>query len=72
MEFRDSQTAFEDAIDEGRLSGVPGDLNYAGHFMYMGTSDGVDLFKDKHSRKYLAEKLPGSIGRREARREGRT
>ena len=55
MTFKDSQEAFRDAIKAGRLSDRPEASNYAGRFMYMGTKDGVDLFKNIDTRQYLAE-----------------
>jgi hypothetical protein len=52
--FRDSRQAFEDAIAEGRLSADRQAGNYAGNFMYMGTSNGRDSFKNIATRTYLA------------------
>lgn len=55
MTFRDSQTAFDDAIRAGRLSADQGSPLFAGRFMYMGTNDaGRDLFKNTNTRQYLA------------------
>ncbi len=51
--FKDSQQAFHDAVESGRLTIAPGDDNYVGKFMYMGTWDGVDAFKNKDTRQYL-------------------
>ncbi len=56
IELNDSQAAFERAIAEGRLSDDQRSPVYAGRFMYMGTRDGLDLFKDIDTRRYL----PGS------------
>lgn len=61
MTFRDSGQAFEDAIFGGALSDDPQDrggswiecAGYVGDFMYMGTQNGVDLFKNKNTRKYV-------------------
>tara|TARA_Y100000310_G_scaffold244623_1_gene249427 strand:- start:12 stop:191 length:180 start_codon:yes stop_codon:yes gene_type:complete len=54
MEFRDPQEAFEEAIRECLLSDKKGDIApYAGDYMYMGTERGVDLFKNKDTRRYL-------------------
>ena len=59
MQYRDSQEAFEQAIREGRLSDDPKAENYAGRFMYMGTTPTApgerprDLFKDINSREYI-------------------
>ena len=53
IEFNDSQAAFEQAIAEGRLSNNQHSPVYAGRFMYMGTKDGLDLFKNIESRRYL-------------------
>ena len=48
-----AQLAFEQAIDQGRLSNNPADANYAGHYMYMGNwSDGKDTFKNINTRQY--------------------
>ena len=56
IKHNDSQAAFERAIAEGRLSDVQRSPVYAGRFMYMGTKDGLDLFKHVETRRYL----PGS------------
>lgn len=53
MEFIDSQSAFEEAIKEGRLSADPDRANWAGSYMYMGTVDGKHLFKHIDTRRYL-------------------
>jgi hypothetical protein len=59
MQYRDSQEAFEQAIKEGRLSDDPKAANYAGLYMYMGTTPTApgerprDLFKDINSREYI-------------------
>ena len=54
--FRDSQTAFNDAIRAGRLSTYPGERNYAGDYMYMGdwAENGtiVAKFKNIDTRRY--------------------
>lgn len=52
-EYRDAQMAFEDAIRFGRLSTDKNAPNFAGRFMYMGTVNGRDLFKDICSRAYM-------------------
>jgi hypothetical protein len=53
MKFLDATLAFDAAIKEGRLSVDPQAKNYAGHFMYMGTTDaGLDLFKHGITREY--------------------
>ena len=54
MEYRDSQQAFEQAIAEGRFSLDHESAQYVGDYMYMGTKDGVDLFKNRNTREYLA------------------
>ena len=51
--FKDAQKAFDDAIKEGKLSRDGRDKNYAGHYMYMGTVNNVDLFKHSLTREYL-------------------
>ena len=53
--YNDSQTAFETAISEGRLSTDRTADNYAGHYMYMGQrkSDWLVMFKHLVTRKYL-------------------
>ncbi len=55
QEFKDPKQAFEQAIQEGRLSRDPGACNYAGKYMYMGpTVDGLhDAFKHIDTRRYL-------------------
>lgn len=49
----DPNAAFEEAIADGRLSRDPKADNFAGHFMYMGTRDGVDTFKNVNTRAYI-------------------
>ena len=53
IEYLDSQECFEKAIKEHRLSSTNGDWNYAGDFMYMGTWQGRDQFKNRNNRDYL-------------------
>jgi len=53
MTHRDPQTAFEDAIVQGRLNPHKGAPNYAGDYMYMGTREDRDLFKHIDTREYL-------------------
>lgn len=49
------QEAFEAAIKAGRLSADPQAVNYAGAYMYMGTTSwGKDKFKHRDTREYLA------------------
>ena len=50
---RNPQHAFDDAIIAGRLSDAPGQANWAGNFMYMGTTRSGDHFKHIVSRRYL-------------------
>ena len=52
---KDPQSAFEQAIEEGRLSANPSADNYAGHYMYMGIAcDGKrDAFKHILTRQYI-------------------
>lgn len=53
MTYRDSQQAFQAAIESGRLSINKSQPNYAGKYMYMGTDDdGKDLFKNIDTREY--------------------
>ena len=51
--FRDSKEAFRQAIEQGRLTDNALSPLYAGNYMYMGTWDGVDQFKDIVTREYL-------------------
>ena len=46
----DMDEVFERAIDEGRMRS-----SEAGMYMYMGTRDGVDMFKHIDTREYLPE-----------------
>lgn len=55
LTFRDSKQAFDDAIRDGRLSTDRDSEVYAAQFMYMGTRDGVDTFKNIHTRAYLPD-----------------
>ena len=50
--FKDSQEAFKDAISAKRLSDNQADRNFAGLYMYMGTWEGKDHFKNIISRSY--------------------
>ncbi len=53
MTYRDSNQAFEDAIEAGRLSTDRALANYAGNYMYMHTDDdGRDSFKNIKTRLY--------------------
>lgn len=52
-EFRDTYDAFAEAINAGRLSDNPQSPVHAGNFMYMGTVQGRDLFKNITTREYL-------------------
>ena len=51
--FQDAPFAFNEAIASGRLSTDKHAANYAGHFMYMGTVDGLDQFKNITTRQYI-------------------
>ena len=53
LTFKDSQTAFNDAIESGRLSTNSLLVNFAGDYMYMGTFNGGDMFKNINTRQYL-------------------
>jgi len=44
--------AFERAIKEGRLSDNQKADNYAGFYMFMGSKDGRDMFKNTRTRLY--------------------
>ena len=66
--FKCTTTAFDEAIKSGRLSENPKDKNYYGPYMYMGTWDGVDEFKNvvtrlclKHEKSAFKLKLQGLI-----------
>jgi hypothetical protein len=52
MTFRDARAAFSKAIQSGRLSASTAAVNYAGNYMYMGTSNGIDQFKHVVTREY--------------------
>lgn len=64
LDYECPKRAFDNAISEGRLSTDETADNYAGNFMYMGTSREAgevpissgkrrDLFKNVNTRKYL-------------------
>lgn len=59
MEFKDSDVAFNEAIQSGRLSADKNASNYAGDYMYMGPSvDGkYDSFKHVTTRQALPAKV---------------
>ena len=50
---RDSDTAFQDAIDKAYLSEIPESVFFAGRYMYMYSSEMHDYFKNIDSRQYL-------------------
>lgn len=52
--FQDAPFAFDQAIADGRLSADRNAPNYAGRYMYMGTTNGKDAFKNINTRQYLA------------------
>lgn len=51
----EANVAFDIAIRQGRLSANERDVNYAGHYMFMGKArDGhTDAFKHRMTREYL-------------------
>lgn len=51
--FRKSEQAFQDALNTGRLNDNPPSFYYVGRWMYMGTWNGLDQFKNIHTREYL-------------------
>jgi hypothetical protein len=51
--FKDARQAFTEAIAAGRLTDQEPAWNYAGHWMYMGTYNGLDQFKNINTRLYL-------------------
>ena len=53
--FDDPSDVFENAIASGRLTLNEGEYLFAGNWMYMGTWDGVDAFKNINTREYLAD-----------------
>lgn len=55
--FKQPEIAFAQALETGRLSPAAGADNYAGNFMYMGTWDGKDSFKNIETRQYLPNKV---------------
>ncbi len=61
MEFKESNVAFETAIAAGWLSEDDKSPFFAGLFMYMGTLNGWDLFKQKETKTYLDYLRVGSF-----------
>lgn len=51
--FKDVRSAFNAAISTGRLSRNRSAANYAGLYMYMGTWNGKDHYKNIITRAYL-------------------
>lgn len=51
--FKNPDDAFQQALDSGRLVHDHAAKNSVYLFMYMGTVDGVDLFKHRDTRAYL-------------------
>lgn len=54
--FKDSITAFVEAIESGDLSETEESENFAGNYMYMGTWGKVDQFKHVDTREYLVRR----------------
>jgi hypothetical protein len=50
----ESQLAFEQAINEGRLSAYSASPNYCGKYMYMGLNNGRAAFKHIMTREYIS------------------
>ena len=56
MTFIDSDTAFEKALESGRLSLIIDSHNYVGNYMYMGTNDqDIDTFKHVDTKQYISK-----------------
>jgi hypothetical protein len=53
IEFRDVREAYHKAIETGRLSEDPESASFVGHYVYMGTRNGVDEFKHTVTHRYL-------------------
>ena len=51
--FKPAQATFKAAIQAGLLSDDPTTSNWAGHYMYMGTFNGIDQFKHRDTRDYI-------------------
>lgn len=53
--YREADTAFDNAIAQGRLSVDPKAANYVSHYMYMGiqVGTGKKLFKHRVTRRYV-------------------
>lgn len=58
---RNPADAFADAIIQNRLSDAPGAKNWAGNYMYMGTTRAGDHFKNIISRQYLKPNAFGAL-----------
>lgn len=56
--FRPAPAAFSQAISAGRLTTDSRSPRYAGDYMYMGTVNGRDTFKNRNTREYLATDAP--------------
>ena len=50
----EADLAFEKAISDGRLTHNKLDENWVGNYMYMGTWEKKDQFKNKITRAYIA------------------
>ena len=62
MNLRDSQVAFQDAIDSGVLDEKPHSPMNAGNFMYMFSEGPIDFFKNRNDRHYVKSENPKYIG----------
>jgi len=56
IQFKNPFDAFEQAIKNGHLSIDDRDSNFHGLYMYMGTENGLDLFKNINTREYIKVK----------------
>ena len=59
---RSTEQAFESAIASGHFSTDESAFNYVGHYMYMGSDDNRDFFKDSTTRQYSNRCFTGDHG----------
>jgi viroplasmin and RNaseH domain-containing protein len=53
----DPEAAFDEAIASGLLSANRRAENWAGHYMYMCTQNGKDMFKHIETRRYILKEV---------------
>ena len=61
---RAAKEAFDDAIESHFLSNDSSQADFAGHWMYMHSTDHADLFKNIDTRRYIEHTFADSLAAR--------